>query len=105
MSDDIFEGLEGIARKIADYEIIPYFSDYTTLWRRIHDFKPELYKPEYKKIEVASDGSELKTKNAGTYLLDKYGSRKKSKYIVFVITSDVRTKIIKNGCLYSCRKY
>ena len=85
-------GLEGIARKLADYELIPYFSDYTTLWRRIHDFKPELDRPEYKEIEIASDGTGLKKTNAGTYRLDKYGTRKKNKYIVVVITSDVRTK-------------
>ena len=30
--------------------------------------------------------------NAGTYRLDKYGTRKKNKYIFVVITSDVRTK-------------
>ncbi|MGC8701236.1 MAG: transposase, partial [Thermoplasmata archaeon] len=64
-----YRGLEGIARKLADYRIIPYFSDYTTLWRRIHDFKPELDKPEYKEIEIASDGTGLKTTNAGTYRL------------------------------------
>jgi len=87
-----YRGLEGIARKLADYELIPYFSDYTTLWRRIHDFKPELDRPEYKEIEIASDGTGLKTTNAGTYRLDKYGTRKKNKYIVVVITSDVRTK-------------
>ena len=43
--------------------------------------------------------------NAGTYRLDKYGSRKKNKYIFVVITSDVRKKIVKNGCLYSGRKH
>jgi len=44
--------------------------------------------------------------NAGTYRLDKYGTRKKNKYIFVVITSDVRTKkIVKNGCLYSGRKH
>lgn len=87
-----YRGLEGIARELADYEIIPYFSDYTTLWRRIHDFKPELDKPEYKEIEIASEGTGMKISNAGAYRLDKYGTRKKNKYIVIVISSDVRTK-------------
>lgn len=40
-----YRGLERVARKLADHKIIPYFSNYTTLWRRIHDFMPELEKP------------------------------------------------------------
>jgi hypothetical protein len=44
-----YRGLDGIARKLAGYEIIPYFSDYTTLWKRIHDFKPEPCKPYIKR--------------------------------------------------------
>lgn len=87
-----YRGLEGIARKLADYGLIPYFSDFTTLWNRIHDLKPYLYLPKYKELEIATDGTGLKSSNAGEYRLEKYGNKRKKKFIMVVITADVRTK-------------
>ena len=81
-----------MAREMAKYSLIPYFSDYTTLWHRIHNYKPEIDMPEYMDVEIASDGTGLKTSNAGVYRLKKYNIRKKNKFIVVVITADVRTK-------------
>jgi len=89
-----YRGLEGIARKLAEYKLIPYSSDYTTLWNRIHKIKPKIIMPDYKDLELSSDGTGLKTSNAGEYRLFKYGDleRNRKKYLVVVITADVRKK-------------
>jgi len=68
-----YRGLEGIARKLAEYKLIPYSGDYTTLWNRIHKIKPKIIMPDYKDLELSSDGTGLKTSNAGEYRLFKYG--------------------------------
>ena len=86
-----YRGLEGIARKLYQYDLIP---DYTTIWHRIHDLIPEISIPEWDDIEVASDGTGLKTSNAGEYRIMKYGDKdaKRRKHLVVVITADVRRK-------------
>ncbi|MGC9193718.1 MAG: hypothetical protein ACP5FQ_07510, partial [Thermoplasmata archaeon] len=93
-----YRGLEGIGRMLAKYKLIPYFGDYTTLWNRIHKIKPKIIMPDYKDLELASDGTGLKTSNAGEYRLFKYGDpdRNKKKYLIVVITSDVKKKKLLN---------
>ncbi len=46
--------------------------------------------------ETGTDGTELKTNNAGSYRITKYGDpdAKKRKYPVVIITADVNTKKI-----------
>ncbi|MEM4091270.1 MAG: hypothetical protein QXQ46_11130 [Thermoplasmatales archaeon] len=50
--------------------------------------------PENKEVELASDGTGLKTSNAGEYRQFKYGDQnaKRKKYLVVIITADVRKK-------------
>ena len=76
------------------YNLIPYFGDYTTLWNRIHKIKLEIIIPEKKEIELASDGTGLKTSNAGEYRQFKYGDPnvKRKKYLGVIITADVKKK-------------
>ncbi|MEM0137945.1 MAG: hypothetical protein QW608_06040 [Thermoplasmata archaeon] len=89
-----YRGLEGIGRMLKKYKLIPYFGDYTTLWNRIHKIKLEIIIPENKEIELASDGTGLKTSNAGEYRQFKYGdpNAKRKKYLVVIITADVKKK-------------
>ncbi len=89
-----YRGLEGIGRKIYQLGIIPAYPDYTTIWTRIHDLIPEISMPSLREAEVGTDGSGLKTGNAGEYRVFKYGDpdARMKKHLVVVITADVRTK-------------
>jgi len=87
-----YRGLEGIARSLAKYGLIPNYADYTTTWNRVHDMIPEIKLPTEDELEVATDGSGLKTGNAGEYRIFKYKEKTKKKYLVVVITADVKKK-------------
>jgi hypothetical protein len=89
-----YRGLEGIARKLSKFGLIPEYDDYTTIWYRIHKMKPEITLPDYDDLEVGSDGSGLKSNNAGQYRVFKYGERTRKKYLVVVITADVKHKLL-----------
>lgn len=93
-----YRGLEGIARSIAKLGLIPNYNDYSTIWHRVHNMIPEIRLPTEKEIEVASDGSGLKTNNAGEYRIYKYGKKKskKKKHLVVVITADIKHKKLLN---------
>ena len=85
-----YRGLEGISRSITKLGLIPRYEDYTTAWHRIHKMKPEFVLPDYNDLEIGSDGSGLKTNNAGEYRIFKYGDRTKKKHVVVVITTDLK---------------
>ncbi len=88
-----YRGLEGIARKLANLGLIPTYNDYTTIWYRVHNMIPEIKLPDEKEIEIASDGTGLKTDNAGEYRVFKYGKEsKKKKHLVVIITADLKHK-------------
>lgn len=89
-----YRGLEGITRRMVKLGIIPTAPDYTTLWHRLHALTPEIRMPAYKDLEVASDGTGLKTTNAGEYRIFRYGDpeARQRKHLVVVITADVRRK-------------
>lgn len=93
-----YRGLEGIARSLAKFGFIPNYNDYSTIWHRVHSMVPEIRLPTEKEIfEVASDGSGLKTSNAGEYRIYKYGKRsKKKKHLVVVITADIKHRKLLN---------
>ena len=89
-----YRGLEGITRKMAELGRIPASADYTTLWHRIHARIPELKMPRYSDLELAWDGTGLKTSNAGEYRIFRYGDpdAKQRQHLIVVITADVRRK-------------
>ena len=89
-----YRGLEGITRRMVKLGLIPHAPDYTTLWHRLHDLTPAVRMPEYKDLELASDGTGLKTSNAGEYRIFRYGDpdARQKKHLVVVITADVRRK-------------
>lgn len=87
-----YRGLEGVARSLARLGLIPESNDYTTIWTRVHNMIPEISLPSETDLEVGTDGSGLKSNNAGEYRVLKYGDKKKKKYLVVVITADVKNK-------------
>ncbi len=88
-----YRGLEGITRKLAEANLIPRYNDYTTIWHRVHDFKPKIILPEYDNLQIKSDGTGLKINNRGEYRMDKYGDKnRKKKHVVVVITADKKRK-------------
>ena len=89
-----YRSLEGLTRRLATLGLIPDAADYTTLWHRIHRMIPEVKLPRYTELELASDGTGLKTSNAGEYRIFRYGDpeAQRRKHLVVVITADVRRK-------------
>ncbi|MEM3873232.1 MAG: hypothetical protein QXE05_11795 [Nitrososphaeria archaeon] len=87
-----YRGLEGIGRMLTKYKLIPYFGDYTTIWNRIHKINIKII-PENNEF-VESDGTGLKTSNAGEYRQFKYGdpNAKRKKYPVVIITANIKKK-------------
>lgn len=59
--------LEGVVRSLAYVGLISAYDDYTTVWCRIHAMKPEITLPSAAEVEAASDGSGMRTGNAGEY--------------------------------------
>lgn len=86
-----YRTIEGLARQLTALGLVPAYPDYTTIWYRLHDKIPEISIDEVSEVEIASDGTGIKTSNAGEYRFDKYGKkgRKMKKYIVVVVTVDV----------------
>ena len=89
-----YRGIEGMARKLSEYNLIPEYNDYTTIFRRICKLKPDIVMPEYNDLEIASDGTGMKTSGAGQYRIYKWGKKggKKNKFLVITITAEVNTK-------------
>ena len=89
-----YRGLEGVTRKLHQIGLIPVYPDYTTIWTRVHELVPEISLPSFSIAEIGTDGTGLKTRNAGEYRLFKYGDRDaiQKKHLVVVITADVKHK-------------
>ena len=83
-----------MARSLVNMGIIPYYGDYTTVWHRIHDMQPSLDISGLGSISMGTDGTGFRTSNAGSYRTTKYRDPDagKRKYLVVIITADVRTK-------------
>ena len=83
-----------MARSLANIRIIPYYGDCTTVWHRIHDMRPSLDISGLQNMSIGTDGTGLKTNNAGSYRTSKYWDPDagKRKYLVVIITADVKTK-------------
>ncbi|MFQ1020786.1 hypothetical protein [Tardisphaera saccharovorans] len=54
-----YRGLEGIARALRAFRLIPRADDYTTAWRGISNLVPEKL-PSANELEIAADGTGLK---------------------------------------------
>ena len=72
----------------------PRHPDCTTIWTRIHSSTPGISVPDFNEADAGSDGTGLKTNNAGEYRIIKYGDpgAKRKRHLVVVITADVKHK-------------
>ncbi|MFQ1021006.1 hypothetical protein [Tardisphaera saccharovorans] len=75
--------------------------DCTIAWRRISGMVPEIRLPSAKELEIAADGTGLKTGSAGEYLTYRYGRPGKSrKHVLLVITVDVKRRKLLSADAY-----
>lgn len=89
-----YRGLEGITRKLHEYELVPKYNDFSTIYRRIIKTNVELELPLDKNISVASDGSGIRMCKGGTYREKKYGKIRR-KYIKVTISADpIKKKLL-----------
>ena len=91
-----YRGLEGMARSMKGKGLISEYGDYTTIWIRIHDQRSDLDMAGLACADIGTDGTGMKTNNAGSYRITKYGDPDsgKRKHLVVIITADVRTRKI-----------
>ena len=83
-----YRGLEGVARKLEEHDIISRHNDYSSAYRRIIKMDSEIELPKVGSISTTTDGSGIKMNSAGEYRKDKYGNKGAKKYIRVVITAD-----------------
>ncbi len=85
-----YRGLEGISRSLEKLGVIPYSEDYSTAWYRIHGYVPSIKLPQYKELNIATDGTGCKRSG---YMQFKYGTKRtRGKYVMVVITVDTKRK-------------
>jgi hypothetical protein len=79
---------EGITRMVVLFSRLPKSNDYSTICRRVN--KMELILPEVKnkQISVSTDGTGIKMNAGCEYFQEKYGDRKRKKFIKVVITGE-----------------
>lgn len=86
-----YRGIEGITRKLAEYGLVPYYNDFSTINRRVNKLEIEFELPKEDSVNVSCDGSGMKMTNGGAYRERKYGKKRK-KYIKVTITADPKKK-------------
>ena len=86
-------GLQGLTQKLAEYNLLPKYNDYTTISRRINKIDVSFELPKSGRVCVSCDGTGMKMNNSGEYRHSKYGKGKK-KYIKVTILADTKNKSI-----------
>lgn len=85
-------GVEGITRKLVEAAQLPDYNDYSTINRRVNKINTSFTLPKQKFVSASTDGSGMKMNQAGEYKYDKYGRKKKKKWIKVTITANPYTK-------------
>jgi hypothetical protein len=86
-----YREVEGITRRVVATAQIPDFNDYSTINRRVNKLNLEFEIPRHGFVSASTDGSGLKSNNAGEYREEKYG-RTRKKFIKVIITANPYTK-------------
>lgn len=86
-----YRGVEGVTRKLAEYNLVPNYNDFSTINRRVNKLDIEFDLPKEGSVDISCDGSGMKMTNGGTYREKKYGKKRK-KYIKVSITADPKKK-------------
>lgn len=84
--------IEGVTRKLVKFSKLPNYNDYTTIDRRIKKVDTSFELPKTGFCSTSSDGSGMKMNQAGEYRYDKYGRKKKKKWLKVTITANPLTK-------------
>lgn len=79
---------EGITREVVKFSQLPEYNDYSTIFRRVNKLKIEIPDPKKENISVATDSSGLKMNMGCEYFQEKYGDKKRKKYIKVVISGE-----------------
>lgn len=88
-------GVEGITRRLQEYNLVPQYNDFSTINRRVNQIEAEITLPTGGVISISCDGSGMKMTNRGDYKETKYG-RKRKKFARVVITADpIKKKLLK----------
>lgn len=84
--------LEGMARRLVEFSKLPKYNDYCTISRRIKKVDTSFELPKTGFCSTSTDGSGMKMNQAGEYRQDKYGRKKKKKWLKVTITANPLTK-------------
>ena len=86
--------MEGITRKLQEFDLIPEHNDFSTINRRVNQIEAEIILPQKGTISVSTDGSGCKMTNRGDYKETKYGKKKK-KFVKVTISADpIKKKLL-----------
>lgn len=89
-----YRGIEGITRKLAEYDLLPNYNDFSTINRRVNKLEIDFELPKEGSVNVSCDGTGMKMSNGGDYMERKYG-RTRKKYIKIVISADpIKRKLL-----------
>lgn len=89
-----FRGVEGITRKLQEFNLISEYNDFSTINRRVNQIEAEIILPQKGTISVSTDGSGMKMTNRGDYKETKYGKKRK-KFVKVTISADpIRKKLL-----------
>ena len=89
-----YRGIEGITRKLVEFDKLKKYNDYSTINRRVNKIETDFELPKQGSVSVSCDGSGMKMTNRGEYRQSKYGKRKK--YLQVVISADpIKKKLLK----------
>lgn len=89
-----YRGIEGITRKLAEYDLLPNYNDFSTINRRVNKLEIDFELPKEGSVNVSCDGTGMKMSNGGDYIERKYG-RTRKKYIKIVISADpIKRKLL-----------
>jgi len=89
-----FRGVEGITRKLREFDLIQEYNDFSTINRRVNQIEAEIILPQKGTISVSTDGSGCKITNRGDYRETKYGKKRK-KFVKVTISADpIKKKLL-----------
>ena len=84
--------VEGLTRALVKFSKLPAYNDHSTVSRRIRQIDTSFELPKHGFCSVSTDGSGMKMNCAGEYKYDKYGRKKKKKWLRVVISANPLTK-------------
>ena len=85
-------GVEGVTRKLSEYNLINESNDHSTICRREVELDLKIEVPKNGNFSCSADGTGMKIGTSGYYKEEKHGNRKRKKFIKVVITTDPVTK-------------